>query len=136
MSLGFPFYTWYKALPVAYLLIFEYNRNLPLLLGMLKTGGFSNLLLISSNAFCCSSPQINGLPFFVNSYIGFNNFCSSGQNMLTKFTMPTKLLQPFWFIWGFSFWIASNLLLRGFTQTLFSLVKMVLPMYCNSVLNN
>ena len=123
MSLGFPFCTWYKALPVVYLLVSEYNRNLPLLSGILKTGGFSNLLLISSNAFCCSSPQINGLPFFVNSYIGFNNFCSSGQNMLTKFTMPSKLLQPFWFIEGFNLWIASSLLLSGFTQTLFSLMQ-------------
>ena len=79
---------------------------------------------------------MKGLPFFVNSYMGFNSFCSSGQNMFTKFTMPAKLLQPFWFIGGFNFWIASSLLLRGFTQTLFSLMKMVLPMYCNSVLNN
>ena len=136
MSLGLLFCTWYKVLPVAYLLVSEYNRNLPLLSGMLSTGGFNNLLLISSNAFCCLSPQMKGLPFFVNSYIGFNNFCSSGQNILTKFTMPVKLLQPLWFVGGFNFWIASSLLLRGFTQALFSLVKMVLSMYCNSVLNN
>ena len=136
MSLGFPFCTWCKALPVAYSLVSEYNRNLPLLSGILKTGGFNNLLLISSNAFCYSSPQMNGLPFFVNSYIGFSNFCSSGQNILTKFTTPAKLLQPFWFLGCFSLWIASILLLSGFTQTLFSLMKMVLPMYCNSVLNN
>ena len=56
--------------------------------------------------------------------------------MLTKFTMPAKLLQPFWFIEGFNFWIASSMLLRGFTQTVFSLMKMMLPMYCNSALNN
>ena len=65
---------------------------------MLKTGGLSNLFLISSNAFCCSSPQMNGLPFLVSSYVGLSNFCSSGQNMLTKFTTPVKLLQPFWFV--------------------------------------
>ena len=136
MSLGFPFCTWYRTLPVAYLLVSEYSRNLPLLSDILKTGGFSNLLLISSNAFCCSSPQTNSHPFFVNSYIGFNNFCSSRQNMLTKFTTPAKLLQPFWFVGGFSFCIASSLLLSGFTQTVFSLKKMVLPIYYNSVLNS
>ena len=121
---------------MAYLLISEYNRNLHLLSGMLSIGGFNNLLLISSNAFCCLSPQMKGLPFLANSYMGFNNFCSSGQNILTKVTMPAKLLQPFWFVGSFNFWIASSLLLRGFTQTLFSLMKMVLPMYCNCVLNN
>ena len=103
---------------------------------MLSTGGFNKLLLISSNAFYCSSPQMKGLPFFVNSYMGFNSFCSSGKNMLTKLTTPAKLLQTFWFVEGFNFWIVSSLLLRGFTQTLFSLMMMVLPMYCNSVLNN
>ena len=136
MSLGFPSCTWYKALPVANLLVFEYNRNLPLLSGMLKIGGFSNLLFISSNAFCCSSPQTNLLPFFFNSYMGFNNFCYSGQNMLTKFTTLAKLLQPFWVIGGFSFWIVSSLLLNGFTKTLLSFMKIVLPIYCNSVLNS
>ena len=138
MSFDLPFCTWYRALPVAYLLVSEHNRNLPLLSGILKTGGSSNLLSISSNAFCCSSPQTNGLPFFVSSYIGFNNYCSSGQNMLTKFTTPAKLLQPFWFVggFGFSFWIASCPLLSGFTQTLFSSMKIVLPIYHNSVLNS
>ena len=67
MSLGFPSYTWYKALPVANLLVSEYNKNLPLLSDMLKTGGFNNLLFISSNAFSCSPPQTNSLAFFVNS---------------------------------------------------------------------
>ena len=95
--------------------------------GILKTVGFSNLLLISSNAFVAHLPHINGLPFFVNPYMGFNSFCSYGQDILTKFTMPTKLLQTFWFIGGFNFWIASNLLLGGFTQTLFFLMQMVLP---------
>ena len=136
MSLGFPPCTWYKALPVANLLVSEYNRNLPLLSGMPKICGFSNLLFISSNAFCCSSPQTKGLHFFVNSYMGFNNFCNSGQNMLTKFTTLVKLLQPFWVVGGFSFLITSSLLLNGFTQTLFSLMKIVLPIYCNSVLNS
>ena len=136
MSLGLPFCTWYKVLPEAYLLVSEYNRNLPLLSGMLSNGGFNNLPLISSNAFCCLSPQTKGLPSLFKSYMGFNSFCSSRQNILTKFTMPVKLLQPFWFVGGFNFWIASSMLLRGFTQTLFSLMKMVLPMYCNSVLNN
>ena len=136
MSLGFPSCTWYRALPVAYLLVSEYNRNLPLLSGILKTGGFSNLLLISSNAFCCSSPQTNGLPFLINSYIGFSNFCSSGQNMLTKFTMPAKLLQPFWFVGGFSFWDCFQSTPQWVLHTLFFLMKIVLPIYCNSVLNS
>ena len=57
--------------------------------------------------------------------------------MLTKFTTPAILLQPFWVIEGFNFWIASNLLLNGFTHTLLSFIKkIVFPIYCNSVLNN
>ena len=103
---------------------------------MPKTGGLSNLFLISSNALCCSSPQMNGLPFFVSLYMAFNSSCSSGQNMPTKFTTSAKLQQPFWFIRGFNFWIASSLLCSGFTHTLLSLMKRVFPFYCNSVLNN
>ena len=75
-------------------------------------------------------------PFFVSSYMGFSNFCNSGQNMLTKFTMPVKLPQPFWLIGGFNFWIASSLLCHGFTHTILSLMKIVFPIYCSSVLNN
>ena len=125
MSLGFPSCTWYKALPVENLLVSEYNRNLPLLSGMPKIGSFINLLFISSNAFCCSSPHIRGLPLFVNSYMGFSKFCSLGQNMLTKFTTQAKLLQPFWVLGHLSFWIASSLLLSGFTQTLLFFMKIV-----------
>ena len=60
-----------------------------------RTVGLTNLHLISSKESCCSFPQTNGLPFLVKSYIGFNNFCSSGQNMLRKLTIPAKLLHPF-----------------------------------------
>ena len=104
---------------------------------MLKTSGFSNLFLISLNVFLFFlSPQTDGLPFFVSSYMGLSNFCNSGQNMFTKFTMPAKLLQPFWFVGGFNFCISSSLFFNGLTHTLLSLMKMVFPMYCISVLNN
>ena len=36
-----------------------------------------------------------------------------------------KLLEPFWVIGGFSFWIASILLLNDFTQTLLYFIKIV-----------
>ena len=42
----------------------------------------------------------NGLPFLLRSYKGFNNFCSSGQNILRKCTMPAKLLHPFTVVEG------------------------------------
>ena len=51
-----------------------------LLSGRCNTGGFINLLFISLEAICCSSPYMNCLPFLVRSYIGFNNFCNSRQN--------------------------------------------------------
>ena len=53
-----------------------------------------------------------------------------------KFTILAKLLQPFGVVGGFNLCIASNLLLNGSAHTLLSFMKMVLPMYCNSVLNN
>ena len=68
--------------------------ELPVLFGICKTGGFISLLLISSNESCCSFPQLNGLPFLVKSYIGFNSFCSSGQKILRKVNIPAKLLHP------------------------------------------
>ena len=61
---------------------------------------------------------MNGLPFLVKSYMGFTNFCNSGQNMLRKLTIPTKLLDPFAVVGGCNFCIVSNLLLRGLTQIL------------------
>ena len=91
---------------------------------------------MSSNAFYCSSPHMNCLPFLVKSYIGFSNFCNSGQNILRKFTIPVKLLHPFAVVGGYNFCIASNLFLKGLTQTLLYFMKIVLPIYCNSVLNN
>ena len=45
-----------NALPVANLLVFEYRWNLPVLLGIHKTGSLIKLHFISSNATCCSSP--------------------------------------------------------------------------------
>ena len=53
-----------------------------------------NLHLISSNESWSSFPQLNGLPFLVKSYIGLSSFYNSGQNILRKFTTPTKLLHP------------------------------------------
>ena len=56
--------------------------------------------------------------------------------MLKKLTIPAKVLQPLTMVGNFNLWMASNLLHNGLTHTLFSWIKMVLPMYCNSVLNN
>ena len=79
---------------------------------------------------------MNCLPFPVKSYIGFSNFCNSGQTLLRKFTIPVKLLHPFAVVGGCNFCIASNLFLKGLTQTLQSFMKTELPIYCNSVLRN
>ena len=62
-------------------------------------------------------PQIKCLPFLVKSYIDLSNFCNYGQNILKKFTMPAKLLQPVGVVGGFNFCMASILLLNGLTQT-------------------
>ena len=121
---------------MANLLVSEYKWNLPVVLGICKTVGFTNLCLISSNASCCSFHHINCLPFLVRLYIGFNNFCNPGQNILRKFTIPAKLLQPLAVVGGCNFCIAYNLFLNGLTQTLLSFIKIVLPMYCKSVLNS
>ena len=56
--------------------------------------------------------------------------------MHMKFTILAKLLQPFALVGGFNFCIASNLLLKGLIHTLLSFMKMLLPIYHNSVLNN
>ena len=108
----------------------------PNLIWHVQTGGFCNLCFISSNAFSCSTPQTNCLPFLVKSFIGFNNFCNSGQNILTKLTIPAKLLHCLAVVGCFIFCIASYWLCRGFTQTLLSFINMVFPIYWSSVLNN
>ena len=128
ISLGLPFCIWYGALPVANLLVSEYEWNLPVVFGICKTGGLISLCLIFSKESCCSFPQTNGLHFLIKSYMGFNHFCSSEQNILRKFTIPTKLLHPFTVVGGYSFWIASNLLLRGLMQALLSFINISLPM--------
>ena len=96
----------------------------------------SNLLFISSNASCCSSSQINILPFLVKSYIGLSNICNSRQNILRKLMIPVKLLQPFSVVGGFNFNMVSTLFLNGLTQTFLSFINMMLPINCSSVLNN
>ena len=88
------------------------------MLGICKTGSLINLHFISSKESCCSFPHKICLPFLVRSYIGFSNFCNSGQNIRRKFTIPAKLLHPFSLVGGWSFCIASNLSLNGLTQTL------------------
>ena len=123
-------------LPVANLLVSEYRWNLPVMLGICRTGDLINLHLISSKEFCCSCPQTNGLSFLVKSYIGFNNFCNSGQNILRKLTIPAKLLHPFAVVGGCSLCIASNLLLKGCTHTFLFWINISLPIYCRFVLNN
>ena len=79
---------------------------------------------------------LNCLPFLVKSYTGFNNLCYSRQNVLRKYIIPAKLLHVLAVVGGCNFCMASNLLLNGFTQTLLSLMNIVLPMYCNSNLYN
>ena len=123
-------------LPVTNLLVSEYKWNLPVLLGICKTGGFINWHLISSKDSCCSFSQISGLPFLVRSYMGFSNCYTSGQNILKKFTILRKLLQPFTVEGGCNFRIASNLLLKGCTHTLLFGINILLPIYCRLVLNN
>ena len=121
---------------MANLLVSKSKWNQPSRLGICNIGGLTSLCFISLKALCCSFPHINCLPFLVKLYIGFNNFCNSGQNMLKKFTIPVKLLQPFGVFGSYSFCIASNLLLKGLTQTFQSVINMMFPKYCNSVLNN
>ena len=107
-----------------------------MLLGICKSVSLINLHFISSNATCFSSPHINCLPFLVKSYIGFNHFCNSGQNIPRKLTIPVKLLHPLTVVGGCNFCMASNPLLNGLTHTLLSFMNIVLPIYCNSVLND
>ena len=87
-----------------------------MLSGKCYTGSFINLHFISSNDVCWSSPHMNCLLFLVKSYIGFNNFCYSRQNILRKFTIPAILLHPLTVVGGCNFYIASNLLLNGLMQ--------------------
>ena len=117
-------------------LVSEYKWNLPVLLGICKTCGFIDWHLIWSKDSHCSFPQINDFPFVVKSYMGFNNFCSSRQNMLIKFTIPTKVLQPLTVEGGCNLCIASNLLLKGCTHTLLFCINISLPIYYRLVLNN
>ena len=79
---------------------------------------------------------MNGLSFHVKSYIGFSNFCNSGQNILRNFTILAKLPQPFGVFGGHNFCMASSLLLNGLMQTFMSFMNIMFPIYCNSVLNN
>ena len=62
-----------------------------MLLGKCNTGGLINLHFISSNVICCSFSHINCSPFLFKSYIGFNHFCSLGQNMLKIYIYIAKL---------------------------------------------
>ena len=94
------------------------------------------MCLFSLRESCCSFPHINGLPFLVKSYMGLNNFCNAGQNILRNFTIPAKLLHPFTLVEGCNLCIASNLFLNGLTHTLLSFINISLPMYCKFVLNN
>ena len=102
---------------------------------MCNIGDLINLCFISSNVSCCSFPHMNCLPFIVKLYIGLSNFCNSGQNMLRKFTIPAKHLQPFGVVGGHSFCMASSPLHNGLTQTFLSLMNIMFPIYCDSVLN-
>ena len=123
INIGFPFYIWYNAPPIANLLVPEYKLNLPMLLGKCNTDSLPNLHFISSNAICCSFTHMNCFPFLVKSFISFNNFCNSEQNILRKLTIPMTLLHPITVVGGCNFSIASNLLLNGLMQTLLSFIN-------------
>ena len=79
---------------------------------------------------------MNCLSYLVKAYIGFNNFCNSRQNIHRKSTIPAKLPHPLTVVGGFNFCIAPILLLHGLMQTLLSFINIVVPIYCNSFLNN
>ena len=91
-------------------------------------------MLCMLNEIGCSSPHITCLPFLVKSFIDFNNFCNSEQNILKKFTIPAKLLHPLTVTGGFNFLTASNLLHKGLMYSLLSLINIVFSIYCNSFL--
>ena len=78
----------------------------------------------------------NCLPFLFKSYKGFNSFCKFGQNILTKLTIPAKLLHCLAVVGGFIFCIASNRLCKDFTQTLLSFINIMFPIYWSSILKN
>ena len=78
----------------------------------------------------------NCIHFLVKLYIGLSSFCNSGQNILRKFTIPGKLLQPFGVVDDHKFCMALSLLLNGLTQTFLSFMNITFPIYCNSVLNS
>ena len=123
IKFGFLFCIWYSVLHVANLLVSEYRWNLPVLLGRCNTGGLINLCFISSNAIFHSFPHMNCLPFLGKSYIGSLSFFNCSHNILRRFTIPAKLLQPLTVVGGCNLCIASNLLLNGLTQTLLSLYQ-------------
>ena len=56
---------------------------------------------------------MNCLPFLVKLYNDLSNYCNSRQNILRKFTIPAKPLQPFGVAGGHSFYMASSLPLNG-----------------------
>ena len=65
--------------------------------------------------------------------MGLRSFCSSGQNILRKFTTPPKLIDPLGVFGGCSCCMASNLLLNGFTHTLLFSINISFHMYCRLV---
>ena len=56
--------------------------------------------------------------------------------ILTKLTISVKLLHYLAIVGGFIFCITSNWLCRGFTQTLWSFMNILFPIYWSSILNN
>ena len=103
---------------------------------MCITGGLINLHFISSKQSCCSFPHTNGLPFLVKSHMGFNNFVVLYRTYSGNSPFLQNCLHPFTVAGGWSFCIASNLLLNSLMQTLLSFMNISLPMYCKFVLNN
>ena len=78
-NLGLPSWIYHRKLPVPSLDISKYNINLPSAFGKCRTGGLVNLLFTSVKAASCSLPHTKGLSLQVNSTMGLNNTCKSGQ---------------------------------------------------------
>ena len=136
MSLGFPSYTCHRELPAWVLNESQYRINLPPGLGKYRIGGLIILSFMVSKACCCSSGQTKDLPFFVRSYIGFNNFCRCLQKMLRQLTTPQKLLHPLTLVGGCSFCIASILDWRGVMEITEPFMWNTFPMYVRCFMNN
>ena len=63
-------------------IVSEYRWNLPVVLGICRTGGLTNLHLISSKESCCSFPQTNGLLFWLSHILALVISVALGKTCL------------------------------------------------------